>query len=48
MICHDDFEWADLFDPEITAMAKDVATLSATALASCWPASRLRTAPLRL
>lgn len=32
LICYDDFEWADLFDPQITAMAQDAATLAATAV----------------
>jgi LacI family transcriptional regulator len=32
MVCYDDFEWADLFDPRITAMAQDAATLAATAV----------------
>jgi LacI family transcriptional regulator len=32
MICYDDFEWADLFDPQITAMAQDAATLAETAV----------------
>ncbi|HEX4252171.1 MAG TPA: substrate-binding domain-containing protein [Pseudonocardia sp.] len=32
MICYDDFEWADLFDPRITAMAQDTATVAATAV----------------
>ncbi|HEX3780816.1 MAG TPA: LacI family DNA-binding transcriptional regulator [Pseudonocardiaceae bacterium] len=32
LICYDDFEWADLFDPRITAMAQDAATLAATAV----------------
>jgi len=32
MICYDDFEWADLFDPRITAMAQDAATLARTAV----------------
>jgi LacI family transcriptional regulator len=31
LICYDDFEWADLFDPQITAMAQDAASLAATA-----------------
>jgi len=32
MICYDDFEWADLFDPRITAMAQDAAALATTAV----------------
>jgi len=32
LICYDDFEWADLFDPQITAMAQDAATLATTAV----------------
>ena len=32
LICYDDFEWADLFDPRITAMAQDAPTLAATAV----------------
>jgi len=32
MICYDDFEWADLFEPRITAMAQDAAALAATAV----------------
>ncbi|WP_245360851.1 LacI family DNA-binding transcriptional regulator [Kribbella aluminosa] len=32
LICYDDFEWADLFEPQITAMAQDAATLAATAV----------------
>ena len=32
LVCYDDFEWADLFDPRITAIAQDAATLAATAV----------------
>jgi LacI family transcriptional regulator len=32
MVCYDDFEWADLFDPRITATAQDAATLASTAV----------------
>jgi LacI family transcriptional regulator len=32
LVCYDDFEWAELFDPQITAMAQDTATLAATAV----------------
>lgn len=32
LVCYDDFEWADLFDPRITAMAQDAATLAARAV----------------
>jgi LacI family transcriptional regulator len=29
VVCYDDFEWADLFDPQISAMAQDAASLAA-------------------
>ena len=32
LVCYDDFEWADLFDPRITAMAQDAAALAARAV----------------
>ena len=32
LVCYDDFEWADLLDPPITAMAQDAATLAAKAV----------------
>jgi LacI family transcriptional regulator len=32
LVCYDDFEWADLFDPRITAMAQDAATLAGRAV----------------
>ncbi|MEH0970287.1 LacI family DNA-binding transcriptional regulator [Micromonospora sp. CPCC 205546] len=32
VICYDDFEWADLFDPQISAMAQDAATLASSAV----------------
>ncbi|WP_344612591.1 LacI family DNA-binding transcriptional regulator [Dactylosporangium salmoneum] len=32
LVCYDDFEWADLCDPQITAMAQDVDALAATAV----------------
>lgn len=28
LVCYDDFEWADLFEPQITAVAQDVETLA--------------------
>ncbi|MEU5553339.1 MULTISPECIES: LacI family DNA-binding transcriptional regulator [unclassified Micromonospora] len=32
LVCYDDFEWADLFDPQISAMAQDAARLASTAV----------------
>jgi len=32
LAAHDDFEWADLFEPRITAVAQDVAGMGRTAL----------------
>ncbi len=32
LVCYDDFEWADLFDPQITAVAQDGAALASTAV----------------
>ncbi|MFJ6572680.1 LacI family DNA-binding transcriptional regulator [Streptomyces sp. NPDC091292] len=32
LVCYDDFEWADLFDPQITAIAQNAATLAETAV----------------
>lgn len=32
LICYDDFEWADLFDPQISAVAQDGAALASTAV----------------
>lgn len=32
LVCYDDFEWADLFEPRLTAVAQDVSTMGATAL----------------
>ena len=29
--CYDDFEWSDLFEPQLTAAAQDVETIGATA-----------------
>lgn len=31
-VCYDDFEWADLFEPKLTAAAQDVDTIGATAV----------------
>ncbi len=31
-VCYDDFEWADLFEPRLTAAAQDVDTIGATAV----------------
>ncbi|MGE0214467.1 LacI family DNA-binding transcriptional regulator [Mycolicibacterium sp.] len=31
-VCYDDFEWADLFEPKLTAAAQDVDTVGATAV----------------
>lgn len=31
-VCYDDFEWADLFEPKLTAAAQDVETIGATAV----------------
>ena len=32
LVCYDDFEWADLFEPRLTAIAQDVVTMGATAV----------------
>ncbi|MFE5027967.1 LacI family DNA-binding transcriptional regulator [Streptomyces sp. NPDC056656] len=32
LVCYDDFEWADLFDPQITAIAQNVPALAASAV----------------
>ncbi|MGV0849129.1 LacI family DNA-binding transcriptional regulator [Mycolicibacterium phlei] len=32
LVCYDDFEWADLFEPRLTAAAQDVDTVGATAV----------------
>jgi LacI family transcriptional regulator len=32
LVCYDDFEWADLFEPKLTAAAQDVETIGATAV----------------
>lgn len=32
MVCYDDFEWADLFEPRLTAIAQDVAGMGAKAV----------------
>lgn len=32
LACYDDFEWADLFEPRLTAAAQDVAGMAATAV----------------
>ncbi|PEG35369.1 LacI family transcriptional regulator [Mycolicibacterium agri] len=31
-VCYDDFEWSDLFEPQLTAAAQDVETIGATAV----------------
>jgi LacI family transcriptional regulator len=31
-VCYDDFEWSDLFEPQLTATAQDVETIGATAV----------------
>jgi len=33
LVCYDDFEWADLFDPRISAMAQDSAGLATAVVA---------------
>jgi LacI family transcriptional regulator len=32
LVCYDDFEWSDLFEPKLTAAAQDVETIGATAV----------------
>jgi LacI family transcriptional regulator len=32
LVCYDDFEWSDLFEPRLTASAQDVETLGSTAV----------------
>ena len=32
LVCYDDFDWADLFEPQLTAVAQDVPTLAASAV----------------
>ncbi len=32
LVCYDDFEWSDLFEPRLTASAQDVVTLGSTAV----------------
>ena len=32
LVCYDDFEWSDLFEPKLTAAAQDVDTIGATAV----------------
>jgi LacI family transcriptional regulator len=32
LVCYDDFEWADLFEPRLTAMAQDVVAMGRTAV----------------
>jgi LacI family transcriptional regulator len=32
LVCYDDFEWADLFEPKLTVAAQDVETIGATAV----------------
>lgn len=56
LVCYDDFEWADLFSPRLTAMAQDVERMGAQAVEllrtrmatrslADLPARRLRVAP---
>jgi LacI family transcriptional regulator len=33
VVCYDDFEWADLFEPRLTAIAQDVGAMGARAVA---------------
>jgi len=44
MICYDDFEWADLFEPRITAMARTRPHWPQRRWTCYWPGSRTRTA----